>query len=199
MAHESEYNARMAATSPGDVTRLLKLWSDGDPSALDELLPIVHQELRRLAQSCFRNERSDHTLQATALVNEAFLRLVEGGAVENRAHFFAVSARAMRQILIDHARKKRAAKRGGGDIEVQFDEAKGSPGPDPVDVLELDITLKRLAEIDPRQAEVVEVRYFTGLSLEETAKVLGTSTATVKRDWNLAKAWLRRELLRDFR
>ena len=187
--------------SPGDVTGLLKRWSDGDRSAFDELIPIVHQELRRLAQSYFRNERSDHTLQATALVNEAFLRLVQvqGGAVENRAHFFAVSARAMRQILIDHARQKRAAKRGGGDVEVTFDEAKGTPGPDPVDVLELDITLKRLAEIDPRQAEVVELRYFAGLSLKETAEVLGTSTATVKRDWNLAKAWLRRELLRDFR
>ena len=191
----------MAGTSPGDVTGLLKRWSDGDRSAFDELIPIVHQELRRLAQSYFRNERSDHTLQATALVNEAFLRLVQvqGGAVENRAHFFAVSARAMRQILIDHARQKRAAKRGGGDVAVTFDEAKGTPGPDPVDVLELDITLKRLAEIDPRQAEVVELRYFAGLSLEETAEVLGTSTATVKRDWNLAKAWLRRELLRDFR
>lgn len=189
----------MAEGSPGDITGLLKRWSGGDRTALDELMPIVHQELRRLAQSYFRNERADHTLQATALVNEAFMRLLQGGAIENRSHFFAVSARAMRQILIDHARSKRAAKRGGGDIALSFDEAKGTPGPDPVDVLELDITLKRLAEIDPRQAEVVEIRYFTGLSLEETADVLGTSTATVKRDWNLAKAWLRRELLRDFR
>lgn len=127
------------------------------------------------------------------------MRLVQGGAIQNRSHFFAVSARAMRQILIDHARQKRAAKRGGGEVTLEFDEAKGTPGPDPVDVLELDITLTRLAEIDPRQAEVVEIRYFTGLSLEETAEVLNTSTATVKRDWNLAKAWLRRELLRDFR
>jgi RNA polymerase sigma factor (TIGR02999 family) len=189
----------MAAPSPGEITGLLKRWSDGDRSALDELMPIVHQELRRLAQSYFRNERTDHTLQATALVNEAFLRLIQGGPIENRSHFFAVSARAMRQILIDHARQKRAAKRGGGDVALAFDEAKGTPGPDPVDVLELDILLKRLAELDPRQAEVVEVRYFAGLSVEETAEVLGTSTATVKRDWNLAKAWLRRELLRDFR
>ena len=189
----------MAGTAPGDVTGLLRRWSHGDRAAFDELMPIVHQELRRLAQSYFRNERSDHTLQATALVNEAFLRLVQGGAIENRSHFFAVSARAMRQILIDHARQKRAAKRGGGAAAVPFEEAKGTPGPDPVDVLELDLTLKRLAEIDPRQAEVVEIRYFAGLSIEETAEVLQTSPATVKRDWNLAKAWLRRELLRDFR
>jgi len=189
----------MTGTAPGDVTGLLKRWSGGDRRALDELMPIVHQELRRLAQSYFRNERSDHTLQATALVNEAFLRLVQGSAIENRSHFFAVSARAMRQILIDHARQKRAVKRGGGEAVVAFDEANGTPGPDPVDVLELDILLQRLAEIDPRQAEVVEIRYFAGLSLEETAEVLGTSPATVKRDWNLAKAWLRRELLRDFR
>ncbi|HXV59284.1 MAG TPA: ECF-type sigma factor, partial [Vicinamibacteria bacterium] len=119
------------AEPPGDVTGLLERWSGGDRSALDELMPIVHRELRRLAQSYFRDERSDHTLQATALVNEAFLRLVQGGAIENRAHFFAVAARAMRQILIDHARQKRAAKRGGGDVAVPFDEAKGSPGPDP--------------------------------------------------------------------
>lgn len=188
----------MSETSPGDVTRLLQRWSDGEGDALDELMPIVYKELRKLAQSYFRGERSDHTLQATALVNEAFLRLNkdQNRNVENRAHFFAVAAQAMRRILIDHARQKRAAKRGGGEAVISFDEAKGSPRDESIDVLALDILLRQLAAIDPRQAQVVEMRYFGGLSIDETARVLEISPATVKREWNMAKAWLRREMSR---
>lgn len=184
---------------PGDVTLLLRRWSGGDRGALDALMPIVYQELRKLAQSYFRNERTDHTLQATALVNEAFLRLTKDEAreVTNRAHFFAVAAQAMRRILIDHARQARAAKRGGGETLLSFEEAKGTPRDnEAVDILALDILLRQLSVIDERQAQVVEMRYFGGLSIEETAEVMEISPATVKREWNMAKAWLRRELSR---
>jgi RNA polymerase sigma factor (TIGR02999 family) len=181
---------------PGDVTQMLLGWGKGDREALDQLLPVVYKELRRLAQSYLKSERPNHTLQATALVNEAYLRLVdeEHRHVENRSQFFAVAAQAMRRILIDHARRKRSEKRGGGVAPVTLDEGKGAPSEDPVDVLALDLALRELAEVDPRQARVVELRYFGGLSIEETAKVLEISTATVAREWTLARAWLRLQL-----
>jgi RNA polymerase sigma factor (TIGR02999 family) len=182
----------------GEVTRLLERWNQGEREALDELLPIVYKELRRLAQSYFRSEPKGHTLQATALVHEAFLRLTrdEGVPLESRSHFFAVAATAMRRILIDHGRRSRAEKRGGARRRLSLDAARASATGGPVDVLALDILLRQLEELDPRQARVVELRCFAGLEVEEVARVLEISEATVKRDWMTAKAWLRRELLR---
>ncbi len=183
----------------GDVTRLLERWRGGDDRALDELLPIVYNELRRLAQSYFRNERPGHLLQATALVHEAFLRLTRRveEPIQNRAHFFALSATAMRRILIDYARRERAEKRGGSDRPLALAEAASGIAEERIDVLALDILLRELAELDERQARVVEMRCFSGLDIEETAAVLNVSPATVKRDWSMAKAWLRRELSRS--
>lgn len=188
-----------ARVGPGDVTRLLQRWSEGDASALEELMPVVYQELRRLAQSYFRNERPGHVLQATALVHEAFLRLAgqTDEPVRNRAHFFAVAATAMRRILIDHARRELAEKRGGGEKPLVLAEASGGIGETRIDVLALDILLRELADLDERQAQVVEMRCFAGLDVDETATVLNVSPATVKRDWSMAKAWLRRELSRS--
>jgi RNA polymerase sigma factor (TIGR02999 family) len=162
-------------------------------------MPVVYKELRRLAQSYFRNERPDHVLQATALVHEAFLRLTQpgNGPIQNRAHFFAVAATAMRRILIDHARRKRAEKRGGSQKPLALAEAGASVSGESIDVLALDILLRELAELDERQARVVEMRCFAGLGIDETAVVLNVSPATIKRDWNMAKAWLRRELSRN--
>ncbi len=182
---------------PSQVTELLNAWQEGRQGAVDELMPLVYQELRKLARSYLRNERPDHTLQATALVNEAYLRLMGQKNVqwENRKHFFGIASQLMRRILVDHARKRAADKRGGAEPLVLFDEDKVAPSEQP-DLVELDAALDALAKIDPDQAKLVELRYFTGLTIDETAKVLELSPATVKREWIVAKAWLRRELER---
>ena len=182
--------------SPSKVTQLLHDWSDGDREALDKLIPIVYEELRRQAARYLRRERPGHTLQTTALIHEAYLRLIDQKNVrwQNRAHFFAIAAQLMRRILVDHARGRQAAKRGGSDIKLPLEEAMiGSEGRG-VDLVALDEALERLASIDPQQSRVVELKFFSGLSVEETAEVLGVSQRTVKRDWNVAKAWLRREI-----
>ena len=178
------------------VTQMLLDWSEGDREALDKLIPIVYSELRLRAARYLRRERPGHTLQTTALIHETYLRLVEQKQVrwQNRAHFFGIAAQLMRRILVDHARQRDAAKRGGADLRLTLDDAMAAaPGRD-VNLMALDETLTRLAEIDPRQSRVVELRYFSGLSIEETAEVLGVSPATVKLDWSMAKAWLRREM-----
>ena len=178
-----------------DVSVLLRAWSDGDPKALDQLTPIVYDELHRLARRYLRGERQDHSLQTTALVNEAYLRLVDHTRMQwqDRAHFFAVSAQVMRRILVDHARR-RNVKRGRGLPHVSLDEATIIGGERSTDLAALDDALKLLAERDPRKAQVVEMRFFGGLSVEESAEVLGVSPVTVMRDWRIAKAWLYREL-----
>ena len=180
-----------------EVTLLLKDLSAGDENAPEKLLPLVYDELRRLAHGYLRNERSDHTLQATALVHEAYLRLVDWENVswQNRAHFFAVAARVMRKILIDYAREKRAAKRGFGQ-KLALDEALNFHAQKDVDLVLLDDALNNLAKFDKTQAEIVELRFFGGLTIEETAHALNISPATVKREWTVAKAWLHRELTR---
>jgi RNA polymerase sigma factor (TIGR02999 family) len=178
-----------------DVTRLLHEWSAGRREAFDELFPLLYNELRRLATSHLRKERGGHTLRATALVNEAYLKLVhqDGIRCENRAHFFAVAARAMRCLLVDHARARQAAKRGGGARAVQTELAGLTAAPD-VDLVALDEALGRLAKADPRQGQLVELRFFGGLTIEELARVLAISPATVSREWATAKAWLYAEL-----
>ena len=178
-----------------DVAVLLRAWSGGDSRALDQLTPIVYDELRRLARHYLRRERRDHSLQTTALVHEAYLRLVDHTRMEwqDRAHFFAVSAQVMRRILVDHARR-RNVKRGQGLRRVSLDEATMIGGERPTDLAALDDALTALAERDPRKAQVVEMRFFGGLSVEESAEVLGVSPVTVMRDWRTAKAWLYREL-----
>jgi len=177
-------------------TDLLLAWGRGEAAAFDRLLPLVHDELRRLARQYMRRERPDHTLQATALVNEVYLRLIAVSRVQwqNRAHFFAIAARVMRQILVDFARSRRASHRGGGGQHVALDEALvPSSGRHP-DLVALDEALKRLELVHPRKSQVVELRYFGGMKLEEAATVLGVSRDTVKRDWRFAKLWLLREL-----
>lgn len=179
---------------------MLRDWGSGDEAALERLLPLVYRELHRQASGYLRRERVDHTLQATALINEAYLKLVAQNSVdfEDRTHFFAISARLMRQILVDHARTCHREKRGGSEsIKVDLDEAlKVGVDTASVDLIALDDALSRLGKIDERQARLVDLRYFSGLSLEETAEALGVSRATAARDWNVAKAWLRRELAR---
>lgn len=180
-----------------DVTRLLVEWSDGRTEALDALMPLVYDELRRLARSYLTRERTGHTLQPTALVNEAYLRLVDQRSVrwQNRAHFFGIAAQLMRRLLVDHARAAYAEKRGGGAPRLELDAAANVTAPEPaVDLEELDRALERLSRIDPRQSRIVELRYFAGATNEETAEALGIAVATVKRDWNVARAWLRREM-----
>jgi RNA polymerase sigma-70 factor (ECF subfamily) len=175
---------------------LLHAWGGGDKQALDRLAPLVYRELHRIAVRMMFAERPNHTLQATALVNEAYVRLVDARQVtwQDRAHFFALCARAMREILIDHARTRASAKHGGGQVSIELDEGL-TPGPSPgANLLELDDALKRLAALDPRKSQVVELRFFGGLSLDETAHTLKVSPRTVKRDWQLARAWLYREL-----
>jgi RNA polymerase sigma-70 factor (ECF subfamily) len=179
-----------------DLTQLLMAWSDGDACALDKLIPLVHDELRRLAHRYMSGERTGHTLETTALVNEAYIRLIDSSRVrwQNRAHFFAVSAQLMRRILVDYARSHRSTKRGGGLQPVPLDETLAlSPDRDP-DLVALDEALVRLASLDERKSRVVELRFFGGLAVEETAEVLGVSADTVMRDWRLAKAWLMREM-----
>jgi RNA polymerase sigma-70 factor, ECF subfamily len=186
----------MAAPSIQHVTRLLQAWGQGEDAALKELLPLVHHELRRLARRYMFGERPGHTLQTTALVNEAYLRLVNSRQVkwQNRAHFFAISAQLMRRILVDHARTRGYQKRGGGVPKVTLDEAVMGPRERGHNLVALDDALKALADIDPRKSKVVELRFFGGLSVEETAAVLKVSPDTVMRDWRLAKAWLAREM-----
>jgi RNA polymerase sigma factor (TIGR02999 family) len=179
-----------------DVSRLLAGWGGGDASALDELIPLVYDELKRLAHYFMRKERPGHTLQTTALVDEAYLRLADQthGQWKNRSQFFHIAAQFMRRILVDHARGQMRAKRGGGAIKVSLDEVAVLSPQRGADLIALDAALERLAGIDPRKAEVVELRYFGGLSVEEAADILGVSPITVKRDWLVAKAWLRREI-----
>ena len=181
---------------PEDVTQLLESWSNGDRLALERLMPLVYDELHHLAQRYLRQERSDHTLQSTALVHEAYLKMVDQKNVrwQNRAHFFGVAAQSIRHILVDHARGHKAAKRGAGEAKLSLDEAIGVPEKREVDVLALDESLERLAILDPQQGQIVELRFFGGLSIEETAEVLHISPATVKRDWVMAKAWLYQNL-----
>ncbi len=181
---------------PTDVTMLLNAWGDGKQDALDELMPLVYQEFCKLARSYLRAERPEHTLQPTALVNEAYLRLVDQKNVrwQNRRHFFGIAAQLMRRILVDHARKRQSEKRGGGQALIPFEDAKGVPAK-ARDLVALDDALNDFATIDPRSAKIVELRQFGGLSIDETAEVLEISPATVKRDWTVAKAWLRRATL----
>ncbi len=178
------------------MTRLLLEWSRGDRGALDALVPHVYAELRRQADRYLRGQRPGHTLQATALVHEAFLRLVDQTHVsfKDRAHFFAVASRAMRQILVDHARRRHAGKRGGDATRLVLEDGTASVEPRGVDLMALDGALTRLEELDPAQARLVELRFFGGLTIEETAVVLGCSPATVKRSWSSARAWLFAEL-----
>ena len=185
----------MAAPSPKEVTRLLVAWGNGDQAALDELIPLVYDELRRLARRYMRRESQDHTLQTSALVNEAYLRLVDQKSVQwqNRAHFFGVAAQMMRRILVDHARSRLRAKRGGGaqmvslaDEAVMYQEV--------AEVIALDDALNNLAELDPRKSQIVEMKFFGGLTNEEAAEVLKVTTRTVEREWRKAKAWLHRAI-----
>ena len=177
------------------VSTLLTKWRAGDPEALQALIPLVYQELRRIAQHHLSQERSDHTLQSTALVHEAYLRLMKQGAadIENRGHFLAVASRLMRQILVDHARAHRAAKRGSG-LKLELDEDMAFQQGPSVDLIALDRALNELARLDPQQGRIVEMRFFGGLSIEETAEIIGVSRTTVKREWSTARAWLRREV-----
>ncbi len=184
----------MSALSSDEVTGLLIAWSGGDREALAQLIPLVYDELHRLAKRHMRRERSDHTLQPTALAHEAYLHLVDQNRVkwQNRAHFFGVVAQVMRHVILNHARQHRAAKRGGGAVTVSLDEstAKDLADAPTIDVIELDDALSRLAARDAQQSWLVELRFFGGLTIEETAEVLSISTATVKREWRMARAWL---------
>jgi RNA polymerase sigma factor (TIGR02999 family) len=191
----------LAPELPSQVTKLLQGWRAGESSASDALLPLVYDELRRLAHHHLRNERPHHTLQSSALVNEAYLRLVGQNLPkwESRAHFFAIAAQLMRQVLVDYARRHRASKRGSGVCMLTLDDAVALPQRKNVDVVALDDALNTLAEVDPRQSRVVELRFFAGLSLEETSEVMGIATATVQRDWTAARAWLHREISRSSR
>jgi RNA polymerase sigma-70 factor (ECF subfamily) len=187
--------------NPTKVTGLLRKWGRGDEGALERLIPLVHDELHRIAQLCMAGERTGHSLQATVLVNEAYLRLVEATHVgwQDRAHFLAVSARVMRRILVDHARARHYQKRGGDAVKVTFDEGlvvTREPGPD---FVALDDALEALAKFDERKSRVIEMRFFGGLSVEETAAVLKVSPATVMGDWRLARAWLQREMRRSLK
>jgi RNA polymerase sigma factor (TIGR02999 family) len=187
----------MQDPAPNEVTQMLVAWSNGDREALDRLMPVVYRELRRQAARHMRRERSGHTLQATDLIHEAYLRLVDQNNVrwQNRTHFFAMAAQLMRRILVDHARRRHRAKRGGSAIALPLEEGLVVAVEKPeADLLALDEALTRLAALDARQSQIVELRCFSGLSIEETAAVLGVSLTTVKDDLNMAKAWLRREI-----
>jgi len=183
--------------APEQITRLLHDWSRGDSTALSRLVEAVYPELRRIAARHLRGERIGHTLQPTAIVNEAYVRLAQqepGKQWQDRTHFFAVAARVVRAVLIDHARARRAAKRGSGAVSVELTVADASVPAPPVDLLDLDTALRALEGIDPEQGRIVELRYFAGLSIEETAEALGTSPSTVKRGWLVAKTFIRRHL-----
>ena len=188
----------MSRTQPQDVTQLLLAWSRGDRAALDHLIPLVSTELHRLAHHYMRRERAGHTLQTTALVNEAYVRLVDASRVEwrDRAHFFAVSANLMRRILVDFARKRRYQKRGGNAVMISLDD-DDIPSPQPApDIVALDAALEAMAAFDPRAASIVELRFFGGLTVDETAEVVGVSPRTIKREWSAAKVWLLGEMTR---
>ncbi len=179
------------------VTRLLKDWSSGDKKAFDKLMPLVYEELRRRASVYLKNERRDHTLQTTALINEAYINLIDKDDIEweSRSHFYAVASKAMRRILVDYARARNRKKRGGKVENLPLDEARFFSGKEKsIDLVALDDALKRLAEFDERQAKTVELKYFCGMTIDETADVLGVSNVTVRRDWNMAKAWLHQEI-----
>lgn len=186
----------MTTPTSGNVTRLLVDWRNGNDDALNQLMPLVYDELRGLAKRYMSRERSTHTLQTNALVNEAYLRLINQQDVDwqNRAHFFAIAAQVMRHLLVDHARAKQYAKRGGGAQQITLDEGLAIASEQSVDVLALHEALERLAEVDERKSKIVELRYFGGLSADETAEVLSVSEITIKREWLKAKAWLFREL-----
>jgi RNA polymerase sigma factor (TIGR02999 family) len=190
----------VTASSSKEVTQLLLDCRDGNKEALDRLMPLVYDELRRLAKSYMRRERPDNTLQPTALVNEAYLRLIDQRDVrwQNRAHFFGIAAQLMRRILVDRARSHHAVKRGGDGERVPLNEAViSAPTRPDVDLISLDDALAKLTEIDPQQSRIVELKFFGGLTVEEIAEVLKISPATVKRDWSLAKAWLHREIRKE--
>jgi RNA polymerase sigma factor (TIGR02999 family) len=186
----------MARTSVQEITQLLLAWGQGDEKALEKLMPLVHDELRRMARRYMNRQRPGHTLQTTALVNEAYLRLIDASQVrwQDRAHFFAVSAQLMRRILVDFARAKSNLKRGGGAQQLSLEEAMEVSNERAADLVALDDALKALENMNPRQCRIVELRYFGGLSEEETAEALKISERTVRRDWSLARAWLYREL-----
>jgi RNA polymerase sigma factor (TIGR02999 family) len=188
----------MQLAGPNEVTRLLIDWSNGDAEAFEKLMPLVYSELRRLAGRYLRQERSNHTLESTALVHEAYLRLVDQKRVQwqNRAHFFGVASQLIRRILVDHARAHQAVKRGSGAFKLSLDEAVAEAEKRDLDLVALDDALNSLADLDPQQSRIVELRFFGGLSIEETAEVVHVSPATVKRDWSSAKAWLYREMTR---
>ncbi|HEY1272980.1 MAG TPA: sigma-70 family RNA polymerase sigma factor [Terriglobales bacterium] len=182
-----------------DLTGLLKKWGEGEEGALNQLLPAVYDELHRMAVRYLHRERPDHTLQPTALINEAYLRLVDQNRVtwENRAQFFGIAASMMRRILVDHARGHQADKRGGSAIKLPLDEGiRGEPKQEEMELVALDAALTRLARMDPEQGRLIELRYFAGLTIEETAQVMQVSPATVKRNWTISRAWLRREISR---
>jgi RNA polymerase sigma factor (TIGR02999 family) len=185
--------------NPNEVTQLLLAWRNGDEAAFEQLLPLVYDELRRMARHYMRRERRDHTLQTSALVHEAYLRLLdhEGIDWQNRAHFFGLAAQAMRRVLVDYARRRNFAKRSGAAQRVMLEEAASLAEERAAEVVALDDALQSLAQFDPRKSRVVELRYFGGLSIEETAEVLGIAAATVVRDWNTAKAWLWQEMIRS--
>jgi len=187
-----------ALTSSHQVSELLARWREGDSGALDSLIPLVYSELRKLARSYLRRERADHTLQSAALVHEAYVRLAGKASPmwQNRTHFFGVAARLMREILVEYARTRGAAKRGDGVTHLALNEALAIPQQRNVDLILLDEALQRLAELDERQCRIVELRFFAGLSIEDTAEALGISAATVSREWTTARLWLRREIAR---
>ena len=186
----------MRPVQPAEVTELLRRWSGGDVAARESLVPLVYDELRRLARYYLASQRSDHTLQSTAIVHEAYLRLAGRDNVhwENRSHFFAVAAQLMRRILVDHARRRNAAKRGGAQLTLLVDQAVEPSSQRELDLVALDDALKALAELDERQSRIVELRFFGGLSIEDTSRLLEISPATVKREWSTARAWLYEEI-----
>ena len=187
----------LMSTAQHQVTQLLQEWSEGDENALAKLMPLVHEELHRLAHQYMKRESAGHVLQTSALINEAYLRLVDQPQIrwQDRAHFFGIAARLMRNILVDEARKRNAAKRGGSFIQVPLDEASAVIQDQAANVTALDDALQRLEAIDERQGKIVELRFFGGLSIEETAQVLQVSPGTVMRDWTFARAWLRNEMI----
>lgn len=186
----------MGKTRPTDVTALLLAWNNGDQEALDRLMPLVYDELRRLARRYMRAENPGHTLQATALVNELYVQFIDQKRVnwQNRAQFFGVASQIIRRLLVDHARARQRLKRGGGALKMEWSEAINASKPVEMDVIALDDALNRLATMDPQQSRIVELRFFGGLSIEDTAEALKLSSATVKRHWSFARAWLHHEM-----
>ena len=193
------WGCKVQRNSSGRVTELLVRWREGDQAALDTLMPLVYDELRRLAQHYLRRERADHTLQSTALVHEAYVRLIgqDTPPWQSRAHFFGIAARLMRQILVEHARSHHAAKRGGHDFKLTLEDATAVVQPANIDLVALDDALRKLSAQDARQSRIVELRFFAGLTIEDAAEVLEISPATVTREWTIARAWLFREIGRD--